>query len=150
MFIPPFGSLLESPEFGRIVDLDKTGWPGCLLWHGWLPALFGAERGSPWADDAVGIAKFQLDTALDSYVDDHSVPFEGFHLDGVNRDLAFAWSDGSLVLDKVSEVGVAGTGVYAHVSGEPWFRWRWDILICFFPCQMERARLRLYCSILGC
>ena len=36
----------------------------------------------------------------------------------------FVWSDGSLDLDKVSGVGVAGAGVYAHASGASWFRWR--------------------------
>ena len=40
------------------------------------------------------------------------------------RELAVApdvWSDGSLVVDKTSGVGVAGCGVYAHASGAAWF-----------------------------
>ena len=36
---PPLVAVRESPEFHGIVNLDKAGWPRCLLWHGWLPAL---------------------------------------------------------------------------------------------------------------
>ena len=36
-------------------------------------------------------------------------------------DAPDVWSDGSLVLDKLSGVGVAGCGVYAHASGAAWF-----------------------------
>ena len=42
--------------FHDIVSLDKTGWPRCLLWHGWLPALSGTDDGDPWAVDAADVA----------------------------------------------------------------------------------------------
>ena len=35
-------------------------------------------------------------------------------------DAPDVWSDGSLVLDQVSGVGIAGCGVYAHASGAAW------------------------------
>ena len=42
-----FGSVLFSPiqhvrdlpEFNLLVSLDRSKWPRCLLWHGWLPGL---------------------------------------------------------------------------------------------------------------
>ena len=51
------------------------------------------------------------------------------------------WSDGSLVLDKLSGVAVAGCGVYAHASGAAWFGRRWDIWICFLHCLMGLVKL---------
>ena len=56
VFFPPLVAVRESPEFHDNVNLDKTGWPRCLLWHGWLPALSGADIGDPWAVDAADVA----------------------------------------------------------------------------------------------
>ena len=62
----------------------------------------------------------------------------------------FVWSDGSLVLDKVSEVGVAGARVYAHASGESWFDRRWGHLDLLPPLPDGGSeRCRLFCSIPG-
>ena len=52
---PPLVEIRESPEFHDLMRMDKSHWPRCLLWHGWLPLLSGAGDGSPWAvsaDDA--------------------------------------------------------------------------------------------------
>ena len=118
-----------------------------------LTSLSDSGRCSPWADDAVGIAQTQLETAFGSYVGAHSVPVESFHLDGIDRDLAagpFVWSDVSLVFDKVSEVGVAGAAGYAHTSGESWFNRWWAHLDLLPPLADGGSETcRLYCSILG-
>ena len=58
-----FGRVLSSVV---LLTLDKSGWPRCLLWHGWLPALSGSALGDPLAVDAVRIVKYQLETALGS------------------------------------------------------------------------------------
>ena len=63
-------AIRESPEFNDIVNLDKAGWPRCLLWHGWLPVLSGADDGDPWAVDAADVASKRLEVALGSYVGD--------------------------------------------------------------------------------
>ena len=65
---PPLVSIRGSPEFHCIVNLDKTGWPRCLLWHGWLPALSGGTAGDPRAVDTAGVASNRLETAFGSYV----------------------------------------------------------------------------------
>ena len=66
-YLPPV-AVRESPEFHDMVRLDKGGWPRCLLWHGWLPAMSGAEDGDPRAVDAVHVASKRLEVALGSYV----------------------------------------------------------------------------------
>ena len=60
------------------------------------------------------------------------------------------WSDGSLVLDELSGVGVAGCGVHARASGAAWFGRRWGHLD-FLPPLPDGAgeACRLYCSIPG-
>ena len=53
-----FGSVLsplslrhvrELPEFAYLKSLDRSNWPPCLLWHGWLPGLKGIGLREPWA-----------------------------------------------------------------------------------------------------
>ena len=34
---PPFVELRSQPEFLPLMSRDRTHWPRCLLWHGWLP-----------------------------------------------------------------------------------------------------------------
>ena len=109
--------------------------------------------GNPWAEDATRIAKNRLETALGSYVDAHRHPFDGLHLGELDSDIGdgpFVWSDGSLVVDKVSGVGVAGAGVYAHVSGASWFERRWAHLDLLPPLPDEGGeRCRMCGSVPG-
>ena len=59
-------------------------------------------------------------------------------------------SDGSLVLDGLSGVGVAGCGVYAHASGAAWFDRQWRHLDLLPPLLDGAGEdCRLYCSIPG-
>ena len=56
-------------------------------------------------------------------------------------DAPDVWSDGSLVLDGFSGIGVAGCGVYAHGSGAAWFGRQWGTWICFLHYLMVLVRL---------
>ena len=40
---PPLVEIREKPEFHDLTREDKAHWPRCLLWHGWLPLLSGAN-----------------------------------------------------------------------------------------------------------
>ena len=43
------GSVLSSHHpLLQHVSLDRSKWPRCLLWHGWLPGLNGVSRKDPW------------------------------------------------------------------------------------------------------
>ena len=38
---PPLVEIRENPEFHDLMRMDKSHYPRCLLWHGWLPLLSG-------------------------------------------------------------------------------------------------------------
>ena len=149
----PLVAIRDSPEFHDIVSMDKAGWPRCLLWHGWLPALSGAEDDDPWAVDAGHVASERLEVALGSYVGAGRELGGEFSLVDGDVPLANApdvWSDGSLVLDGFSGVGFAGCGVYAHRSGAAWFGRQWGHLDLLPPLPDGAGEAcRLYCSVLG-
>ena len=67
---PPLVEIRESPEFHDLMREDKSHWPRCLLWHGWLPMLSVTNRGSPWAADAFDAAGYMVETALGRYSSD--------------------------------------------------------------------------------
>ena len=133
--------------------MDKAGWPRCLLWHGWLPALSGAVGDDPWAVDAGHVISKRLEVAHGSYVGAGRELGGEFSLVDGDVPLANApdvWSDGSLVLDSFSGVGFAGCGVYAHESGAAWFGRQWGHLDLLPPLPDGAGEAcRLYCSVLG-
>ena len=154
LFLPPLlVAVRDSPEFHDIVSMDKAGWPRCLLWHGWLPALSGADGGVPWAVDVGQVASKRLEVALGSYVGTGREPVDLFPLVRSDAPLADApdvWSDGSLVLDSFSGLGSAGCGVYARCSGAAWFHRWWGHLDLLPPLPDGSGEAcRLYCSVLG-
>ena len=46
---PPLLHVQELPEFSTLIAFDKSKWPRCLLWHGWLPGLSCGGHREPWA-----------------------------------------------------------------------------------------------------
>ena len=65
-------------------------------------------------------------------------------------DAPDVWSDGSLVLNGFSGVGFAGCGVYAHCSGDAWFRRQSGHLDLLPPLPDGSGEAcRLYFSVLG-
>ena len=63
----PFVELRDKPEFLFLMDRDRTHWPRCLLWHGWLLGLSPRSSGSPWAVASSDLASHNLDKALGPY-----------------------------------------------------------------------------------
>ena len=80
-------------------------------------------------------------------------PGGGFSLAEGDAPLADApdvWSDGSLVLDACSGIGVAGCGVYAHASGAAWFGRMWGHLDLLPPLPDGAGdACGVYCSVPG-
>ena len=64
---PSLFEIRESPEFHDLMREDKAHWPRCLLWHGWLPLLSGANRAPPWAAHACEAACYMVEAALGRY-----------------------------------------------------------------------------------
>ena len=56
---PLFVELRNNPEFLPLLNRDRTNWPRCLLWHGWLPGLTSRSSGSPWDVAAGDLASSQ-------------------------------------------------------------------------------------------
>ena len=77
--------------------MDKAHWPGCLLWHGWLPMLSGVNGASPWAVDASESAAYLLEVALGRY--SCGLISEWIPSDDFDRDMAASSFDsGDLTL----------------------------------------------------
>ena len=111
---PPFVHIRESPEFRDLLLRDKSSWPRCHLWHGWLPALACTCGASPWAASVDDVACVRLERLLGSYSEcicREQVPSDQF-LDNVASsnvsDHPDVWTDGSFVLDELSVLGLAG------------------------------------------
>ena len=58
---PPLQHVRELPEFAFLMSLDRSKWPRCLLWHGWLPGLNGLLSNKPWALSFGELASFHLE-----------------------------------------------------------------------------------------
>ena len=104
---PPLVEIRENPEFHDLMRMDKSHWPRCLLWHGWLPLFSGAGDGSPWAVSADNAAVYMLESALGSHSSDilqgWDVPQSVDWDSATDRLLPSpdVWTDGSLVHDEV-------------------------------------------------
>ena len=123
---PPLVAIRENPEFHDLMRLDKTRWPRCLLWHGWLPLLSGVNGASPWAVDAFESAAYFVEVALGRYfsgmIGDWNLP-EGFDHDVAASSLSDhpdVWTDGSSVLDRLSGVSASGAGFFDNHSEHSW------------------------------
>ena len=119
---PPLTEIRENPEFHDLMRMDKSQWPRCLLWHGWLLLLSGVNGGSPWAATAEDAAVNMLESAFGTYT---AYVLQGWDVPhGVDGDSAAdrmpanpdVWTDGSLVRDEVSGAAFAGSGVYARLD----------------------------------
>ena len=92
-----------------------------------------------------------MELALGSYVREGQDFGGDFLLDGDLRALAAApdvWSDGRLVVDELSGVGVAGCGVYAHASGAACLVGSGVSWISFLLCLMVLVKL-IDCTVPG-
>ena len=123
MFFSPLQHVRELPEFAFLMSLDRSGWPRCLLWHGWLPGLNGLPGGRPWALSFGELASFHLERCLGSYPVDFSAawtPPDYWDADDIALEMPDhpnIWTDGSR--EDYSSVGgfeVAGAGTYLPAS----------------------------------
>ena len=64
---PPLQHVRDLTEFSFLMSLDRSKWPRCLLWHGWLPGLNGLLGDNPWALSFGEVASFHLERCLGAY-----------------------------------------------------------------------------------
>ena len=60
----PLQHVRELPEFATLVSLDRSKWPRCLLWHGWLLGLCGISDSDPWAFSSGDLAFGELERTV--------------------------------------------------------------------------------------
>ena len=152
---PPLVEIRENPEIHELMEMDKSFWPRCLLWHGWLPLLSGANLGSPWARDLSQGAGNLLESALGSYSNalllDWRLPV-GFDAESAALQVARepdVWTDGSLVEDRLSTVSSSGAGFSSGYSGRFWAERSWGHVDNDDQENRAVASCRGYCSVPG-
>ena len=69
----PFVEVRNNPEFLPLMNRDRTNWPRCLLWHGWLPGLTSRASGSPRAVASSDLASHSLEALGPYLLSTHSV-----------------------------------------------------------------------------
>ena len=118
---PPFVELRNQPEFLPLMGKDRTHWPRCLLWHGWLPGLSPRTLGTPWAVASSDLASTCLENAFGSYPISASSAWQPFwNQDDVQDmvddvpDYPNIWTDGSREPIPHLDVEIAGAGAFVH------------------------------------
>ena len=118
---PPFVELRSQPEFLSLMKEDRSHWPRCLLWHGWLPGLSSRTLGSPWAVASSDLASSCLENALGSYPVSAFSAWQPFWdhddvddmIDDV-PDFPNIWTDGSREPIPHLDFEIAGAGAFVH------------------------------------
>ena len=119
---PPLVEIRENPEFHDLMGLDKGHWPRCLLRHGWLPVLSGVNCASSWAVSAPDSAGYLVESALGGYSSglcaEWSPSDENDSVEAASlvSDHPNVWSDGSLVLDRITGVSSSGAVFFFFVN----------------------------------
>ena len=117
-----------------LVEMDKSSWLRCLLWHGWLPLLSGVNGSSPWAGSHWEGASHLLESVLGRCCSDALTKWQlpvGFDAVASARRVAAGldvWTDGSMVENEVSGASSAGAVCFTHRCRHLWAHCRWGHL----------------------
>ena len=118
---PPFVDLRNQPEFLPLMSKDRTHWPRCLLWHGWLPGLSSRTVGTPWAVASSDLASSCLENAFGSYPPSASSAWKLFWDQDDVQDMIDSLPDYTNIWTDVSrepiphlDVDIAGAGAFVH------------------------------------
>ena len=144
---PPLQHVRDLPEFSFLMSLDRSKWPRCLLWHGWLPGLNGMLGDKPWALSFGELASFHLESCLGAYPVDFGAawtPPEYWDADDIAEEMPEypnVWTDGSR--EDFSSIGgfeVAGAGVFLPASELAFDNLVWGTVEEYGNAQLERCR----------
>ena len=116
---PPLQQVRDLPEFASLLRRDRSRWPRCLLWHGWLPGLGCEGQRDCWATSLGQLAERRLESALGADLADLAgcwVPAVFWDEEDIALEMVDhpnIWTDGSR--EDFSSIGgfeVAGAGVF--------------------------------------
>ena len=152
---PPLVEIREHPEFHELLEMDKTSWPRCLLWHGWLPLLSCVNGGSLWVqtpgEGAVNLLECALERCCSSQLSEWRVPID-FDVEGAARRVAEepdVWTDGSLVDDRMLGASSAGAGCFTYRVSRLGANWKWGHLDGDVRDNSVASACRGFCSVPG-
>ena len=144
---PPLQHVRDLPEFAFLMSLDRSNWPRCLLWHGWLPGLKGIGQREPWALSFGDLASFHLERCLGAYpVDFGNAWTPPDYWDAADIALEMpdhpnVWTDGSReVFSSLGGFEVAGAGVYLPASEIAFDNSVWGTVEEYGDARLERCR----------
>ena len=114
---PPLQHVRDLPEFATLMRRDRSRWPRCLPWHGWLPGLGHEGQRDCWAASLGQLAERRLESALGGYPADHAGCWVAPDFFGMRRTLLWRWliniwTDGNRVDYPTGGFEVAGSGVF--------------------------------------
>ena len=143
----PLQHVRELPEFAFLMSLDRSRWPRCLLWHGWLPGLNGLLGNKPWALSFGELASCHLERCLGSYpvgFSDAWTPPDHWDADDIALEMPDQpniWTDGSR--EDFSSIGgfeVAGAGTYLPAAEAAFDNSVWGTVEEYGDARLERCR----------
>ena len=129
------------------MSIERSSWPRCLLWHGWLPGLNGISDKDPSATSFGDVASFHLERCLGAYPVDFAScwsPPEYWDADDIALEMSEhpnIWTDGSR--EDFSSVGgfeIAGAGVYLPASELAFEGSVWRTAEEYGDARLERCR----------
>ena len=109
---------------------------------------------SLWAGNATESAAYLVEVALGRYssglIADWELPGDFDHDDAASSlsDHPDVWTDGSLVLDRVTGVSSSGSGFFAHQDQRFWHGCRWGHVDGVHP-DLDRSSCRGFFSVPG-
>ena len=137
----------ELPEFSSLLALDRSKWPRCLLWHGWLPGLSCDGERAPWAASFGQLACLKLESCLGAYPVDFSscwTPLEYWDADDIALDISDypnIWTDGSREdFTSLGGIEVAGAGVDFPAAEVAFEGSVWGVAAEYGDARLERCR----------
>ena len=143
----PLQHVRDLPEFSSLMSLDRSKWPRCLLWHGWLPGLNGMLGDKPWASSFGELAAFHLERCIGAYPVDFSAawtPPDYWDADDIALEIPDhpnIWTDGSR--EDFSSIGgfeIAGAGVYLPASEIAFDGLVWGTAEEYGDARLDRCR----------
>ena len=144
---PPLQHVRNLPEFAFLMSLDRSNWPRCLLWHGWLLGPCGIGQWDHWATSFGDLASFHLERCLGAYPVDFAAawtPPDYWDADDIALEVPEhpnIWTDGSREdFSSIESFEVAGAGVYLPAAEVAFDNSVWGTVEEYGDASLERCR----------
>ena len=119
VLFPPLQHVRDLLDFAHLMSIDRSNWPRCVLWHGWLLGLNAVSDRDPWATSFGALASFHLQRCHGADPVDFAdwTPPDNWDADDIALEMSEhpnIWTDCSR--EDYSSVGGFEVGVYLFGS----------------------------------